>query len=456
MIRQNKLNILGFFLLTLVIGILSVISGSFFVENISIFLLILSFVMNLLFLVYYVIQFKGKNKNLNPYSDVAIITIISTFLYFYSYPIDFSLKILNDISTNVYYKTLATTIVANISLLIGIFIGIHISPLNINTLKKEKHNNSGKVALFFVFLGICLMIYDLYRLGGLSVLGIKNRLHFFEIQRNTGDTMMSLPWHDIITAGLLVYAMSIRNRVEAVRLLIGLIVLSLFFFFCLGSRTYILFVCFPILGVLIDKDFIKINKKTGILLGIAILLLVSPFFTIYRDSLISDQPINFKNKQEWAFSSGETGTAFKITSDIINSEYYPDADPSYLTSILYALPSVIFEFITGSNKPLNIADWYTVKYYPYMYKSGGGFGFSPIAQAWMNGGLKVVIGVFLIFGIFIACLNNTKKYKYLLLALVIWFQRGSFQSVFTEFIYILSIMLIIFFVSKILNPSKRG
>lgn len=184
-----------------------------------------------------------------------------------------------------------------------------------------------------------------------------------------------------------------------------------------------------------------------------IVFLFSPFFTNFRNFLISDTSLNNLPKEAWAWSNGETGTSFQISVDVISNRSWTGADPSYITSFLYTLPSSIYQILIGESKPLNLGDWYVKYFYPYIFESGGGFGFSPIGQAWMNGGVMSVITVFGVIGFLISYINKTSYYKYLMLALVIWFQRGAFNSVVTEFIYTAVLLVCITLLSKILNKQ---
>lgn len=434
------------------IGCMSVFSGYLIDNNLLKSIVYISFFINFSFLYFY-----NKFNHISSFfSDTVILLVVAFTAYFVTYPLDF-INGYNSKYTDIQVTSTAFLyLLGNLALLIGILLGNRMGLKAQRTLTEDlkKEYNFSVASVIVLLIGIVLMIYDQYRLGGVSVLGISNRMNNFAAQRATQGSSLSLPWHNFIEAGLIGLALSVKKRKHIYIVLSFMFFIALFFFMGLGSRTMILLTCLPAFAIFIDKGYIKINKIQNVFIIMLIIFLFSPFFTNFRNYLISDMSLNNLPKEAWAWSNGETGTSFQISVDVISIKSWTDADPSYITSFLYTLPSSIYQVLVGESKPLNLGDWYVKYFYPYIFESGGGFGFSPIAQAWMNGGLISIIVVFSIIGFLISYINKTSYYKYLMLALVIWFQRGAFNSVVTEFIYTAVLLVCITLLSKILNKRS--
>lgn len=448
MLKKN-LNVI---LYGIFISCISIMMGNLIENNLLQSIVIFCLVLNAVYLYFY----NKYNKISSFFSDAVILFIVSFSAYFVTYPVDF----LNGYSSKYTNQQVTSTailyLIGNLFLLLGIFIGNKIANKTQASIREDvkKDYNFGVASIIILITGVILMAYDQYRLGGISVLGISNRMNNFAAQRATQGSSLSLPWHNFIEAGLIGLALSVKKNKHIYGVLCFMFIIALFFFLGLGSRTMILLTCLPAFAIFIDKGYIKINKIQNLIIIGVVLFLFSPFFTNIRNYLISDTPLYNLPKNSWAWSNGETGTSFQISMDVVSSNVWTDADPTYTTSLLYILPSSIYNLLVGDMKPLNLGDWYVKYFYSYVYESGGGFGFSPIAQAWMNNGYVSIILVFGIIGFVVSYINKTSFFKYLLLALVIWFQRGAFNSVVTEFIYTSVLLIIIILLSKLIKKNR--
>jgi oligosaccharide repeat unit polymerase len=426
-------------LIGIIVGILiPIVLYSLFNNKIMLYILGIFF-LNAMFLYWYV----NKLKN-NAITSPVVLFIFFFTIYSISAPFDIYLGLVNDVSLEQTEDTLRVYFIANILLLLGLLMGLILRS------KIIKHNKSkifiknvyvyNFIALLIIVLGLVMMIYEQYRLGGMTVLGVSHRLEYFKMQRELQNSIISLPWKSFLVAGTLWIASN--SKKHAKKTLIFVITLSFLFFFFLGSRSISLIITVPIIGVLVDNKQINISRKKIFLLLLLILILISPLFTNIRDSIINQYKLSSLPKESWAFSKGETGAAFYISNKIIHEQNYAYADPTYTTAILYALPSSIYEFLRGEKKPLNLSEWFVWMYYPKTYEKGGGLGFSPIAQAWMNGGILGVVTVFFVIGCLLIFFEKTTYLKYVLLPFVWLFQRTQFNAIFYE-ILIISILLVI-------------
>jgi hypothetical protein len=293
-------------------------------------------------------------------------------------------------------------------------------------------------------------------MGGFSVIGIVNRLNNFQSQLRIAGTVLTLPWKEIIGAALLVMSVSAQTKKQIRFLSMAMVSVSLFFLAGLGSRTYVFMCMFPSLAVLIDRGIIRIGRTASVLLIAFIIIMISPWFTNYRNYLIQGINPSILPPSAWAFSKGELGGQFQVAIKVFeNHGWWYGADPSYLTAVLYSLPKQVYTFLTGHSKPLDLADWYSATYYTYMwFHSGVGWGFSPVIQAWMNGGVGVILLVFALLGLLVGGVRRRSWFSYVLLPQLIWFNRVDFHSFFYEVLLVSVFTFLILLVSRTIDSKK--
>lgn len=425
--------------------------------------------LNMGFSFWYLTVTKAQSFFSNP---VAMFLLFMT-LYTIIYPLDHVVGTLHHLSEDRMAYILQVYIFANLCLIGGILMMMFVQSMRKkHRMDREQENNwqtsfaplKGDQdsysafdvlywpALLMLLLGTAVMIYDQMRLGGLSVIGVANRLSNFQAQRQMEG--ISLPWKTIMTSAMLLMSLSIRKRTQY-RLFIAItVILSVFFFFGLGSRGFLLTIFLPCLAVLIDRQYIRLTKWRQAVLMVLLIALLSPLFTNTRLAIIQGIPLSEIPEQSWAFSNGETGSSFMVSSDILTLTNYPEADATYTTAFGYVLPSVVYQAITGHPKPMNLGDWYVWYLYPYIYAEGGGKGFSPLAQAWMNGGYAAIVAVYVIIGICLAGASRSKYAKYLFLPLTMLFQRSSFHAIVTDLLYELLFIGIIVVLAALMRPSN--
>ncbi len=415
--------------------------------------------LNLLFGIMYV----HKARIRSPFTDIVIVMLLFFTLYAVAYPLDDLLGSIQDISEEQLLDNLQIFSLANLCLVAGMFIAgcfMNSPRRNNETIQPENALSleAGLTypflfwpALIVLFIGACIMIFDFSRLGGWSVIGISNRMNNFQAQRQLEG--LSLPWKSIMSSAMLMLALSIRGKWQFRFFLILMFSFSLFYFMGLGSRSIILSTFLPSLGVLIAKGFIPLNRRLNLLFFITLLLLLSPLFSAVRLSLMEDIPLSALPAKYWSFSAGETGSSFQVTMDITATNTYPEADATYTTAVAYVLPAAVYKAAFGHAKPKNLGDWYVWYFYPYIYGEGGGRGFSPVAQAWMNGQYSGVMIVFFIIGFLTMRMTRGRLLQYVCLPLVILFQRSSFHAVMSELLFNLAFIGCIMLLAAIMRSQ---
>ncbi|MEC0247482.1 O-antigen polysaccharide polymerase Wzy [Paenibacillus chitinolyticus] len=395
------------------------------------------------------------NPALDAFTSATVLFSFFFLIYGIALPMDTLFQNTNLIQSEEVIGTLTVYLAANLCFVAGALASQFLKVRRNEKLVLARAVNLPKIqaaSIVLLLIGLALMVFDQFRLGGFDVIGVENRMNNFVAQRQS--TSLAIPWKIMITAGFFGWSISICSKKQLYILYFSLITVCLFYFFGLGSRSLILMTILPTFAWLVNQRKIKLTNTRKIVLVGIVLAMMSPIFNNVRQSLIENKTME-TSKQSWSFSEGETGTAFEIANDILSTSIYPNADPSYLTAVLYFLPSSIYKFFIGHEKPLNMGDWYVSYFHPYLYQHGGGMGFSPIAQAWMNGEWWGIIGVFIILGFILCRLDRTLHIHYLVLPFTIWFQRSSFHSVMTDFIFILIFYSLIRFVGTRNQISKN-
>jgi len=452
LLKDSQVNLIsGLFLVVgSLVGLLVPIALNYYLyDNLAIYLVSI-LVINFLFVYHY----SSKISNSSISSPVLLFVFFFT-LYTITLPIDVWLKLSNKISLEGAEKTLFVYLLADMFLILGVCLGSSsIVKKRVKSVFVTFDKSHNFIAIVIILIGLVMMVYEQVRLGGISTVGIANRLEAFKVQRELQGSTLSLPWKSFLVAGTTWLAANITNKGYK-KLLMFIGILCTFFFLGLGSRNLILILLLPVLGIALDRNMINITRTRLILIIVSLLVLMSPLFTNFRDSIINDYNISELPRESWAFSQGETGASFYVTNEIIHDETYYGAEASYVTGIAYALPSSLYKVIMGESKPLNLSDWFVWRYLPYTYKAGGGLGFSPVAQAWMNGHFIGVCTAFFLIGFLLVYFERRTFLKYIILPLVWLFQRIQFNAIFYEFLLISILLILILVGGTILRKVSK-
>jgi len=327
--------------------------------------------------------------------------------------------------------------------------------------KKNNFNDSNEIffgekksavpGLILVFIGFLMLLYKIKSIGGVEALGIQNRINITHSSET--QSTLNFPWHAPLNVGLVYIASVIRSK-KLYRLLSFIIAISIFLILGFGARGDVLFVCLPsILVILYRKNFFC-KKTNRILLILIVLLFLSPIFTISRNIIIYNKNIGDFEKWEWAYNRGETGGAFRVTLDVVNSHYIVNwPDYIYLKEFFSFLPSAIYQGIFKEEK-FSSDKFFVSQFYEYRAKNGMSFGFSPVAEAWIVGGIKSIIIVFSLAGIIIS-LAYKYKFPIALIPTLIWFHRVSFDTFISSVIFILFFHLLLYIFDNLVHNKKK-
>lgn len=252
------------------------------------------------------------------------------------------------------------------------------------------------VVIACLLLGSVCLALLIRHLGGLEQIATLGYADRYLAMRGMGPLRVGV---DLIFVGGVIYYASQGRRPGAAwrRLLIVALMLGVFgFLFVVEQRRMALFQLLFAFLVLRHALVRRFSSSVLALLGLAIVSV----------GLVQGL-VRGLAERNW----GELGALPGYSFNLANTEFgYPTltiADilarvpdhsdwlggSSYLDSIAILVPSALWP-----GRPQPLGEYYVSRFYPEYWERGGGFGFSPVAEAFWNGGIVLVVGVFALLG----------------------------------------------------------
>lgn len=416
---------------------LSGVSAIVITESLSSRPLLLYLVMLPLCYVLYFLAYRRFNGKLHV-TDPAVFAVIAMGYYSLVYPLDvyFDLVVphpLADVEAAAWLYFVANLALLCTLLLLAMLLtsGKRTRISVVGWRLRSSPKVTKRLAQTAVVVGLILFAYDTYRIGGLQVLGISNRVANFIAQRTMAESLLAIPYAQLMTAGFLMWCMTVSRSKERQQMWIVLISIVVLYLLGFGSRASALMLFLPVLALEVDRWGLP---RWAIMTGCVLAgFFISPIFSNLRNHLIFGFPLADLPPQAWALSKGEGWGAFEITALVAGQNSFVGVDVSYVTSFLRLLPASIFSMLVGESKPLRIDDWVAMVYYPGHFAQGVTVGFSPVAQAWMNGGFLAIVLFFIALGMLVSVARYNQILRYSLLPYLIWIQRVELSSFLWHF-----------------------
>ena len=213
-----------------------------------------------------------------------------------------------------------------------------------------------------------------------------------------GEGLRLSGMHFVSVIALVAYydAAARHRRSLAIVFLAGAGALLLFWTIVTGSRG-------PLLRFMIAAVAVhaftggRVTRRTALIAGSAVLLATLVHSVIGRNFAVL-RSIDWRTVPYFALNpaNGEFGSVIPTTADVIAN--VPSNEPhEFGTTYVEAVGVVVPRFI-WPNRPLAAGEWYAAEFYPSVWQSGGAYGFSPIAEAFLNFGVAGVFLLGLFFG----------------------------------------------------------
>jgi len=254
-------------------------------------------------------------------------------------------------------------------------------------------------SIILVVFGFSIYLVFLYLAYGnpIKMYAVANRVDFYKSKQGFGSLVIG---REVIIFGLvlsfcrMIYQQHLVKGTKFSKLLIFAISLFVLHNFLMGDRNPVLNL---VLGIIVVFWVFYKQTKRILLFATPIFLILFLVFGILRnlpkgENYIDYLTNDFKWKNFDPTSSGELTAHFKIDHDVL---YISEGDYKYGSSYLEAFVSLIPKDIISS-RPEYLSEWYARRFHQDTFDSGGGFGFSLIAETYINFG---VFGMILIGGV---------------------------------------------------------
>lgn len=248
--------------------------------------------------------------------------------------------------------------------------------------------------VIFGFLTYLTFLYLAYG-NPIKMYAVANRVDFYKSKQGFGSLVIG---REVIIFGLvlafnrMIYQQNLIKGTKFSKLLIVAMGMFVLHNLLMGDRNPILNLLFGLIVVF----WVFYGKTKKVLVFVTpIFLVVFLVFGVVRSLPKNESYIDYLTKDfKWdnfdPTSSGELTAHFKIDHDVL---YISDADYKYGSSYLEAFVSLIPKNIVA-DRPEYLSEWYARRFHRDTFESGGGFGFSLIAESYINFGAfgMVIIG----------------------------------------------------------------
>jgi oligosaccharide repeat unit polymerase len=427
----------------------------------------------IILLLYGILLIIKINNTQNSLIDIRLIAIISYILYSIYTPVVYLIYNksyyfrLAPYLTAYNYSDITKTVFISILFLIGFSIPIIVSKESKQVKPKEDKNIKYKKASFYLWLIISVLAF-LWYIYPYIYLGLKDALNYdrgyrYLLFTNIYDSLggiskilnLALSQYVILISFPMLFRRILLNKgwvKEKIIFFLYITIVCIFFLFIDGRRRevmYIIMMCFSYYIISSNK---KINLKDIMKYSIY-LILIAAFFISYQYfrnyfTLAAKEGVKYaidaKRQQdtrldkEYKLYGNEFGMVYENILSAVKYTPKPMLGKTYIEAIIAPIPIInrIIYYNDQTKIPL-IGKWYS-KLYPKIFDTGGGLGFSPAAESYLNLGFLGCILYGILFGflfnaIYYKLCNNTYAIYYCLLLPQGWnFSRISSLGVTKE------------------------
>lgn len=433
--------ILQCFFIVLIIFIYS------FVENQDNF----EYQLSLIVVIQFIWQFLDSFKRRNTVISVIFLFLLAAFLFNGG---EFVVKVFNPKE----FRLMEVIYDNSIKRSALIFIALSFSCLYLGSLFFEKDGRFTltsevriKDVLIFRGIGLMLLIISVgfqfsYLFRTLKMAMESGYYSIYSVEQLTGIEAIPKILRDFyIPSVLILFWCDVKLGRKSRFIWMGMLFFYSIMLFMIGYRGHAIM---PILGFafLYDKQYKRINTKKVALIGSILLFVVFPLIKNFRNATqatsisdLTDYTIESIQEMTILREMGSSSKTVGYTMQLVPSSRDFDFGAGYFWATTSLLPNVFGDGVHPAIKYANYGQWLTKEVNPYAAKTGGGVGFSFIAEAYLN---------FSFFGLFFLMLLGgalvkleymaTKKSIYIIvlacfLSFFLMYSRGQFLDMTRAF-----------------------
>jgi len=253
------------------------------------------------------------------------------------------------------------------------------------------------VALPMMVLGLAAMMLLVLQLGGPGQLTSVTYGERYLMLQGKGYLYVGL---QVATVGVvLLHLASIESRRMALGVAVVIVTGAILavWMFMFGSRSSLVQFVIAIVAV----HHIRVRRlRLAVLVplgGMLVVLMV--VFGLARGLLGRANPVSLlAAAPSWNYSlaNSEFGAAVTALADIM--ERVPTSTPHVLGITYPQSFAVLVPQVLWPDRPLAAGEWYAATFYPSVWRAGGAFAFSPVAEAYLNFGYAGVLLLSCLFG----------------------------------------------------------
>lgn len=257
------------------------------------------------------------------------------------------------------------------------------------------YRTSRPVALLLIVLGAICFALLVEQLGGLERIGELSYADRYLAMRGKGLVRVGV---DLIFLGGIIYYASLGRWAPPWRrwLIVTLLAVAFSVLFLVEQRRMAIFQLLVTFLVLRHTIVRRIPKSTVIFLGLFVLG-AGLFQGVYRGlSEPSLSGLSQVSSSAFNLANSEFGYPTLTVADVlarVPRETGWLGGRSYLESVGVLVPSAIWP-----DRPQPLGERYVAEFYTDYWKRGGGFGFTPVGEAFWNWGTLGVVAVFACLG----------------------------------------------------------
>lgn len=250
------------------------------------------------------------------------------------------------------------------------------------------------IGFAFVTAGAISLLALIMAVGGLNAFRAISYGERYELVRGLG--FLAVGARLVAVGGVMLFAVAEHRSSSRTRLLTILAILLFFaVWVAITQRRRPLIEAAVMLAVIHRGSGRQIPRRVW-LIGAASLFVFATWMGIARGTQESVMSVLSSNTAFANPANGETAASLLNTVDILSQ--VPSKVGYQLGATYLEVPLVFVPLRVWPERPLGAAEWYVKTFYADVWASGGGFAFSPVAEAYLNFGLVGVPVVFCIVG----------------------------------------------------------
>ncbi|WP_189000460.1 O-antigen polymerase [Deinococcus roseus] len=322
------------------------------------------------------------------------------------------------------------------------------------TLYNNNYDNTMHIfAVIYGYLGLLFQVYFVFFVYGFNSFVFTSRSQR-NLNLNSGD-ILALPFNNMISVSvvILLYLYFMRNMKKSGRASIILLVFGIAYSLMIVDRSSLMLYLMPTIVLLNKRNILKLQHI--ILIGLGLLVFFTGFKAIMNIIILNANA---------AVSLGLLDDEFEVWHMIMGDLYRDLSGGGIVYQFGKSYLATLMNLVVPFTDYTPLSQWYVQTYHYDVQMRGGGFGFSSIAEAFLNFGFAGILFYFGFLGIVLGIIERKARSNTVyaivglaLLPLIYKFFRSESYSLIKVFWWseVLPIFIFILISRFIFNRQSR-